>query len=339
MRFSRINPSLLALTLAIAAGLCAAWAARQYLHGRQLQLEAISRVATIDRLVAAIDLEAGTVLELDHFAVRPYPEELAPSDSLPPERHKELLGAVLKTPLLAGDLLLPVHADATHDTAFSRVLSAGRRAVTMPVDAINSVSGLLKPGDLIDLYVSFDHQRRRITAPLLQGVLVLATGTSTTQAPATAHHAEGYSTITLDTAPEDAVKLVAARQGGTLTAVLRSPSDDAATTVAARGDLAGLLGVNRPASSASTKVRVIYGNTAVRNVPALVPTPVGAQQAAGLFQLPHVPPLASAWMHAPTGAAPSSIQDGAAALHKLALQDGNQHEAWVDDSGHLADVE
>lgn len=339
MRLSRINPSMLVLVLAIAAGLCAAWAARQYLHGRQLQLEAINRVATTDRLVAAVDLEAGTVLELEHVAVRPYPEELAPSDSLPPERHTELLGAVLRTPLQAGDLLLSVHADVVHDTAFSRVLSAGRRAVTMPVDAINSVSGLLQPGDLIDLYVSFDHQRRRITAPLLQGVLVLATGASTVQTSAAAHDADSYSTITLDTAPEDAVKLVAARQGGTLTAVLRSPSDEEATTVAARGDLASLLGVNRPPSSASSKVRVIYGNTAVRNVPALVPAPAGLQPSGGLFQLPQVPPLTSAWMHNATGAAPTSVQDAARSAPEQATSGDDHQDAWVDDDGDSADVE
>ncbi|MFT0548092.1 Flp pilus assembly protein CpaB [Allopusillimonas ginsengisoli] len=338
MQFSRISPSLLALALAIAAGLCAAWAARKHLHGRQLQLEASSRVATTDRLVAAVDLEAGTVLELDHMAARPYPESLVPSDSLPPDRHTELLGAVLRAPVQAGDLLLSVHADAVHNSAFSRVLSAGRRAVTMPVDAINSVSGLLQPGDLIDLYVSFDHQRRRITAPLLQGVLVLATGTSTLRTSAAAYDADAYSTITLDTAPEDAVKLVAARQSGTLTAVLRSPSDEEATTVAARGDLAGLLGVNKPPSSVSPKVRVIYGNTAVRNVPALVPAPAGLQPSGGIFQLPHVPPLTSAWMHGTTGAGPSFMQEVPGSAHAHADSGDQRHDTWGDDSGYLTGI-
>lgn len=312
MRLSRINPSLLALALAIAAGLCAAWAARQYLHGRQLQLEASSRVATVERLVAAVDLPAGTVLGLEHVAVRPYPETLAPSDSLPPEHHAELLGAVLRGPMQAGDLLLRAHAEAPSGAAFSRVLAAGRRAVTLPVDAINSVAGLLQPGDLIDLYVSFDHQRRRITAPLLQGVLVLATGASTVQAPAPGLDADAFSTITLDAAPEDAVKLVAARQGGTLTAVLRAPSDAGATQVAARGDLASLLGVNSVPSATPAKVRVIYGNTAVRNVPALTPTPSVPRQSGGLFHLPYVPGLASAWMQEASGAHAAGPQEQSA---------------------------
>src|SRR5690606_30674432 len=116
------------------------------------------------------------------------------------------------------------------DPSLSARLTEGRRAVTMPVDEINSLSGMLQPGDLIDLYVSFEHRRRRVTAPLLQGVLVLATGPRTfadgersQQAPGAG--AGGYSAITLDTSPEDAVKLVAARQAGTITAMLRHPRD------------------------------------------------------------------------------------------------------------------
>src|SRR3546814_17633902 len=86
---------------------------------------------------------------------------------------------MLRAPLRGGDAVLEVHTTGQDHAAFSSHLSAGRRAISMPVDAINSVSGLLQPGDLIDLYVSFESQRRHITAPLLQVVLVLATDAKT----------------------------------------------------------------------------------------------------------------------------------------------------------------
>src|SRR3546814_12825347 len=102
-------------------------------------------------------------------------------------------------PLRSGDPILPVHATAHEAGAFSSFLSSGRRAITMPVDAINSVSGLLQPGDLIDLYVSFAYQRRRITAPLLPGALVLATGANTKYAIDSVSARPGDSaTVTLD---------------------------------------------------------------------------------------------------------------------------------------------
>lgn len=297
MRLPIFNRSMAMLLLALVAGLCAAWAARQHIQGRVQLLEEQARVPMVDRVVAAYDLPAGTRLGTEHLAVRPIPAAMASSDSISPERFTELSGTILRSPLRAGDPVLPAHAMAQQQTAFSNHLATGRRAITMPVDAINSVSGLLQPGDLIDLYVSFEYQRRRITAPLLQGVLVLATGTNTQHVQDSAQLRQGaYATVTLDAAPEDAVKLVAARQGGIITAVLRHPHDSVSTQKAVRGDLASLLGVNVPAPTSSKKVPVIYGNSAVRSVPGLVHKPPSAVQATGVFDLPYTPALASAWM-------------------------------------------
>src|SRR5690606_27750140 len=164
--------------------------------------------------VAAYDLPAGTCLGPEHLALRQFPSSAVSSDSLAPGRFGELTGTVLRAPLRGGDAVLQVHTTAQEHAAFSSHLSTGRRAISMPVDAINSVSGLLQPGDLIDLYVSFEYQRRHITAPLLQGVLVLATDTNTQFVQDVDHTSRGsYATVTLDASPEDAVKLVAARQG------------------------------------------------------------------------------------------------------------------------------
>jgi pilus assembly protein CpaB len=293
MRLPIFNRSVAMFLLALIAGLVAAWAARQTLQGRILQIESEANVRTVGRVVAAYNLPAGVRLTSEHIAVRQFPATLVSSDSLAPERFAELNDNVLLTPLRAGDLILPVHAARARNDSFSSKLAQGRRAVTMPVDALNSVSGLLEPGDLIDLYVSFEYQRQRITAPLLQGVLVLATGAEHSEDSASAR-AVSYSTVTLDTAPEDAIKLVAARQGGTITALLRHPHDNRPTQKAVRGNLASLLGVGAsPLSTTSRRAPVIYGNRSERGVPGLRPgsaTPL----AKGVFDLPYVPELVSA---------------------------------------------
>jgi pilus assembly protein CpaB len=252
----------------------------------------------VERVVASYDLAPGTRLGPEHLAIRAFPATVISSDSIPPARFGELGGTVLRSALRAGDLVLPVHTATPQQTAFSTQLANGRRAITMPVDALNSASGLLQPGDLIDLYVSFDYQRRRITAPLLQGVLVLATGTNTQHASEDdARGQRMYATVTLDAAPEDAVKLVAARQSGTITAVLRHPLDSESTQKAVRGDLANLLGVNQPSlPPAVKKITVIYGNKSQRNVPSLVARNAPAAHTSGLFDLPYAPELVSAWM-------------------------------------------
>lgn len=299
--------SIIVLGVALLAGAAAALSARQHIQGHVQRLEAEARTPVVSRVVAAHDLAPGTRLTADHLATRDFPAHLVPSESVAPGQHARLLGQVLRTGLRAGDLVMPVHGQTRVNVSFSSQLGEGRRAITMPVDAINSVSGLLKPGDLIDLYVSFDHQRRRITAPLLQGVLVLATGMQTlTFGEDTPSTDSGYSTVTLDTSPEDAVKLVAARQAGTLTAVLRNPGDDRPTRRAVRGDLASLLGVATPAPVRSTsRAPVLYGNQQPRNVPKLVPDLRTVRHPSGLFDLPAVPTLTSAWLQQGAQHAPS----------------------------------
>ena len=298
MRMPLSRRSMIMLCVALVSGLCAAWAARQHIQGRIQQIEEEARVPMVERVVAAYDLAPGTRIGPEHVAVRQFPRGLSSSDSLTPERYREIEGSLLIAPLRAGDPILLVHAAAEHHAPFSGRLGLGRRAITMPVDTINSVSGLLEPGDLIDLYVSFDYQRRRVTAPLLQGVLVLATGTNSGQGERASAHTGGYSTVTLDTSPEDAIKLVAARQGGTITALLRRPDDGQPTQKAVRGDLASLLGVNTSLPVPRAKnAPVIYGDRPGRSVASLQARPVN-RQASGIFDLPYRPELVSAWLNA-----------------------------------------
>lgn len=285
------------LAIALFAGVTAMWAARQHIQGRIQQIEAQARVPTVQRIVAAYDLPAGIRLTGDHLAVRSFPASLIASDSLAPDKYKLLEGRLLKAPLGAGDAVLPAHTASERGSPFSARLGEGRRAITMPIDAINSASGLLEPGDLIDLYVSFDHQRKRITAPLLQGVLVLATGASTDNDNGQGGPL-GYSTVTLDTAPEDAIKLVAARQGGTITALLRRADDVQPNQKASRGDLATLLGVGQAADPFQNVKRapVIYGDQPIRRLAGLRPAQESTA-ASGLFDLPDMPELVSAWLN------------------------------------------
>lgn len=298
-----INRSTLMLSVALLAGLIAAWSAKQYISERVNLIEEQSRQPQASRIVAAENLIAGTVLNSAHLALRDFPRALVASDSLSASQLNLIEGATLKTDLMAGDLVLPAHVQKYQKSAFSSQLAYGRRAITMPVDAINSVSGLLKPGDLIDLYVSFEYQKRRITAPLMQGVLVLATGSETGQnikeflSEHNSDYSASYSTVTLDTAPQDAVKLVAARNHGTITSVLRNPKDKSRDAKASRGDLATLLGLNIQPPPIQRRATVLYGNNNIRTVPKLSTTPSNNKQPTGIFELPNMPDIVSEWLN------------------------------------------
>ncbi|WP_368648500.1 Flp pilus assembly protein CpaB [Castellaniella ginsengisoli] len=295
--FPRIPRSAVLAALALGAGLLAAGALAMHVRERERQIEARSHLEMVERIVAARDLPAGTRLTPDALAVRRFPARWVNGDTLPLDRLGELDGRVLGAAVRAGDALALAHT-VRPQPAFSAHLAPGRRAITLPVDQVNALSGLLQPGDLIDLYVSFDHRRKRLTAPLLQGVLVLATGRETRSTEAGAGETS-YSTVTLDAAPEDVVKLVAARQAGTLTAILRHPGDAQADRRAARGDLASLLGVGDPPRAPARRAVILYGSAGARALPAWArssgqPLPSGN----GWFDLPGAQALASAWMHA-----------------------------------------
>ena len=310
--FPHIPRSVILATLALGTGLLAAGALALHMRERERQIEDRTRLDMVERIVAARDLAAGTRLTPDDLAVRGFPARWVGGDTLPLTRLGELEGRVLGTAVRAGDALLPVHT-VRPQPAFSAQLAPGRRAITLPVDQVNSLSGLLQPGDLIDLYVSFDHRRKRLTAPLLQGVLVLATGRETRASEAGAEES-AYSTVTLDAAPEDVVKLVAARQAGTLTAILRHPGDARADRRAARGDLAALLGVGDPPRAPARRAVILYGSSGARALPAWA-RPEGqlARPGNGWFDLPGEQDLASAWMRALAGqvvsAAPMADED------------------------------
>jgi len=279
--------------IALAAGLLAAWSAHEYLHERaamlqaqaQADIQAHTQTPTVARLVAARDLPAGTRLHADHVAIRDMPADYVASDTLAPEQFGAIDSAVLSQPLRRGDPIVAAHLHRPV-TPFSARLAAGRRAVTIPVDELNAVSGMLAPGDAIDLYVSFDQRGRLLTAPLLQGVRVLATGRralgegvrAEEQAGEHAGNAERhrYTAITLDVAADEVAKLVLARQTGRITAMLRHPEDGQILRVAAHDDLAALLGVVRAASPRSENNLPRHSETPALLPPAqpvLVPPP------------------------------------------------------------------
>lgn len=267
MRIQFKKKTTLLIIIAVVAGLLAALSAQQYIQERIQAIEEKAKTKTEQRIVAAYDLPVGTKIEAAHVAVRDIPSDWIVSGSLRPEEFVHIEGQVVTVALKRGDPLLWANTATASKRPFSEKINLGRRAVTMPVDSINSASGMLVPGDLIDLYVSFEYRQRQITAPLLQGVLVMATGRQS-------RHGENgeettFSTVTLDTAPEEAAKLVAARQAGTITALLRNPHDSKASQKAIRGDLATILGIAKPPPKIKKKPAIVYGDQQNGKLPSL----------------------------------------------------------------------
>ncbi len=248
---------MLVLSLAACAGLLAAWSAARQIQGRMDDLTQQAQVPLADRLVAAQDLPEGIRLDPGSLAVRAFPQAWISADALPADAQAQLDGKVLAHAVRGGDPVTLAHLAQPRLLSLSARLAPGRRAVSVPASDLGLEPGLLSPGDKLDIYVSFDRLDQRVTAPLLQSATVIATGTR--QDVDAAASETDYASVTFDLAPPEAVKLLAARESGSLTSILRHPDDVGPGGAVATGGLAALLGMPPPAA-AKPAPQVLYGD-------------------------------------------------------------------------------
>lgn len=230
----RIDPRVAAVIAAVLTGSVAYVAARHHLAAEERAVEA--RVAERHRkqavLVARAPIPAGTVLESELLAARQIPVRYVPGAAALPQDLQRVEGQRLLHDLRSGEPILWPSLAGGEEATLSAGLERGRRALTFPVDEVNALSGMLTPGDVIDLlYTGPGAQGAPAVRPLLQKVTVLATGSATGQQGRSdspgGSGAREFGTITLDVTPEQAQLITLAQRAGDLTAVLRHPADAA----------------------------------------------------------------------------------------------------------------
>jgi pilus assembly protein CpaB len=187
-------------------------------------------------VVAKRDLERGAPIGKENFELRPIPQEYVHASALRKEQFAQYVGQRLAVGLKRGEALLEAHLEAA-TTVFSATLPKGHVALTTEVDEVNSISGMLRPADHIDLIVTArptKGNQPETTFPLMSNVEVLATGQVTRKRDGT-NQPRVYTTITLALKPEDADRVVVAKSSGKLTAVLRNPDDTNPNSTVAMG--------------------------------------------------------------------------------------------------------
>ena len=222
-------------------------------------------------VVARHDLAKGDPISADTMAIRSIPRAYVVSAAIRPARFEQYQGARLAVALKAGEPLLDSAVLGVDQAVFSQRLRQGIRALTISVDEVNAISGLLQPGDRVDLFFSARPPKgggaaAEATVPLLQNVLVLATGRQVRPMTDQQAASRGYGTITVELAPHQAQQVVVAQRAGRITAVLRHP-DDRRLEAAARMDLRQLFGQAEVAP--------------IRRGPQMIVGGVGRQWAAG----------------------------------------------------------
>ncbi len=211
--------------------------------------------ATKDQiLVATMPLPAGTLLRAQDVAwhsaagpagadqfVRPAAAALAAKPELSDESRAEVYGAVLRDPVAAGDPIRRSGIVKPGDRDFLQVvLSPGARAVAIPVATGGASTGLLSPGDRVDVILTQNFRgenapltRRSVSETVVEDLRVLAIDAA--DAKNTAAGSTFGRTVTLEVTPNQAEKINVATELGKLSLILRSASgrDGLASTASA----------------------------------------------------------------------------------------------------------
>jgi pilus assembly protein CpaB len=249
------------MALSIVLGCLSAWAIDQHLNEKTQEIELRTKLDQLTLLVASRDLTRDTTIEASDFVAEMFPVKWAPDDAISEDQSDTLIGKRLVSDIRAGQPLMHMHLQELEPPSLSTLLGPEFKAVSITVDPSSAASGLIRGGDRVDLFVSLDHQGRRLFKGLLQSVQVLGVG----YVSLTGHRTDAALTtpegnITLAVSHTDAVKLVAAREAGTISAVLSSAksSADARNSRSSTEDLSALLGL--PTRPLVRAIPIMYGD-------------------------------------------------------------------------------
>lgn len=236
---SRINKMWLLMGVAIILGLVATWVTTQYLKTREARIEAEAKKrasggTTVAVVVPQRNLPKGTVVDGGVMAARDVLADTIYSETVLASDFGKIQGMRLSRPVEQGR---PLRRSDLDDRAkdFAETLPEGKRAITIDIDEINSISQMVRVGNYVDLMLivsdtSDAGSGGQQVLSVLQRVKIVATGqTITRAAPASdgtpASAAQRYSNVTFEVTPEEAARIALAQQMGRIRAVLRSDED------------------------------------------------------------------------------------------------------------------
>ena len=187
----------------------------------------------LNYLTAAHALPAGTLAREEDYAVRTAVSSDVPAAAIidTPASRAALRGALIRryldsgAAITAGDILRP------RDRGFlATVLAPGTRAVSVPVDAVTGVAGLIWPGDLVDVLltqqVEGEHtapDKRVLSRTILNGIRVIAVDQQIVQGATGDVQSAGHvaRTVTLEVTPGQAERLAVGQHLGVLSLAIR----------------------------------------------------------------------------------------------------------------------
>ena len=235
------NQTLILLLVAGACGLVAMLGGKQYLNNQNGEGK---EVQTIQVLVAANPIVQGDTLNEQNTSFSSVNVKSCPEGVV--TNLEQIAERSLKVSRLAGDYIFVDQLTEKGQTGASAVIPSGMRVKTIPVDANKTHSGMLRPGNRIDLLLSDSHrdamtgQQIRRVRPLLQYIEVFAVGAEVYGVNSGTGDAQARN-ISLLVTPAQMMILELADTKGEISTVLRSTADkeQIAMTGISENDLEG----------------------------------------------------------------------------------------------------
>ncbi len=245
----------------------------------------VQTVEKVQVLAANGTLRVGTLLKPDDLEIKEVEEGAVPTGARKdsPAARSELFGAMVRQTLLPHQVILPADVMRPGDHGFlAAVLTPGKRAASVGVDAVTGTAGLIWPGDHVDLILtqqiddpSVSLGRRLAAETVLKDVRVIAVDQQLVQGGAQtgADTAAQSRTVTLEVSPEDVEKVAVATRLGRLSLAVRpvdagAPADAADRAVTYSQDVSTAIGnMRKPEEQSASHVLHVYSGTSDKEYP------------------------------------------------------------------------
>ena len=182
-------------------------------------------------LVAAHPVHAGSLLKPEDLTAKLEPiKSIKDANRDTPETRRHLIGAMVRHPLTAGEIIRNDDVMRPGDHGFlAAVLRPGMRAVTIAVDNTTGSAGLIWPGDHVDLILTqtlsqpnVPAGRRVASDTILSDLQVLAIDQQIVQGAAPTASGSQGRTVTLEVTKTQAQQIAVAERLGRLSLAVRS---------------------------------------------------------------------------------------------------------------------
>jgi pilus assembly protein CpaB len=211
---------LIALVLSALGGGCL------FMYMKRYEAE-VSGGPKVQVLIATRDLRLGEKLDKSALGARPLPQAYLEQRHIRLDDIDTVLGAQVSMTVHAGEAVLwsDLSSMQSERRDLSSLIEPGMRALTIVSRGASPFSGLLRPGDRVDLLYTSGTSMDPAGGPtitLLQNLLVLAIGSDVGTGDKCGGNARA---VTVSVTPQQSQLVTHARAIGVLDVVLRNPED------------------------------------------------------------------------------------------------------------------